>query len=284
MLQALVDAEHPPERQGRRRHLHRLRPAGAHRLGGDGPGQQHAGIHRPGRRPQHRRGHRPGRHIDDPGEVHPVGDSVIEADQDVQRCRVDLHQVTRRGYRYLPERPLRTGCQRPAGLRRPGRVPAGLQPAEQAVKGPPRRHRRRFPARLRQDLPGPPEHEHRSPRRLVSRLADGLAHRRDHGVAGPAVRRHLLAAPAVDHAEQTLLLITPPPLGDRVRGHRVPGGGQLRRLGLLPAGQREHRRVILRFRDRSFFRVRRDPAQHLDDVPLPPQRLLHNLRGQVVKP
>ncbi len=67
-------------------------------------------------------------------------------------------------------------------------------------------------------------------------------------------------------------------------GHRMAGSRQLRRLGLLPAGQREHRRVILRPRNRSCFRIRRNPPQHLDDMPLPPQRLLDHLSGQVVKP
>ena len=235
-------------------------------------------------RPQHRRGHRPGRDVDDPGQVHPVGHPVIQADQDVQRCRVDLHQVTGRGNRHLPERPPGARCQRPAGLRRPGRVPADLQPAEQTVKRPPRRHRRRLTARLGEDLPSPPENEHRGPRRLVRRLADGLPHGRNHGVARPAVRVHLLAGPAVDHAGQALLLVTPPPLGDRAGSHRAPGGRQFRRLGLFPAGKREHSRVILGPRGRSFFRVRRNPAQHFDDMPLPPPGLLRNLRGQVIQP
>ena len=109
VLQALVDAEHPPERQGGHGHLHGLGPAGAHRLRGDGPASSTLASTDlvVGRS---RRGHRPGRDVDDPGEVHPVRDSVIKADQDVQRCRVDLHQVTGCGHRHLPERPLGTAA------------------------------------------------------------------------------------------------------------------------------------------------------------------------------
>ena len=62
---------------------------------------------------------------------------AVQADQDVQRGGVDLHQVTGRCRGHLPERPLRAAGQRPAGARRPGRVPTVLKPAEQAVKSAP---------------------------------------------------------------------------------------------------------------------------------------------------
>ena len=119
--------------------------------------------------------------------------------------------------------------------------------------------------------PGEPGQRPRPrPRRSHPASATSWALRRP-GRTGPPMRRKTLADPVVDHAEQPAFLIAAPPLLDHAGGHREPGRGQLAGLGLLPAGQRDRRRIIFRPRQGARLSVWRNPAQHLDDMPLPPQ-------------
>ena len=57
---------------------------------------------------------------------------------------------------------------------------------------------------------------------------------------------------------------------ERASCHRVPGRRQFCDLGLLPAGQRMPRRVVLRPGNRVRRGLRRQTTQHFQDVALPP--------------
>ena len=69
------------------------------------------------------------------------------------------------------------------------------------------------------------------------------------------------------------LLVTAPVVRDRARGRLVPSSSEFDRLRPFPRGQRTGQGV-LRLRLRARHSTWRQPTQHLQDVPLPPQCLL----------
>ncbi len=112
--QALVQLEEAAVRQHRPGHLQCVHPARPHRLGGDGAGQQHAGVDRLGGRPQHRGGQGAGGDVDHAGQLDLAGHPVVEENlglklDDEQRRRTpvlrdDLLPQSRHE-RPLPRRP-----------------------------------------------------------------------------------------------------------------------------------------------------------------------------------
>ena len=238
MLHPGVDVQQPLVGKRGAGHRQRVRPARPHRLGGDGAGQQHAGVHRLGGRPQHGRRHGPGRDIDHARQIDPAGHAVVQAHQHIQRSGVHLHHLTWRLRVRPTERPARPVSQRPAGASRPGGVLARRQLFQQPVKtalGRQLDHAR--PVSVFQDLAGPPEQVGRRPRGLLLRRGDRLLHRLHHSRIHLPVRGGGLAAPVVGHPGHATSLVTASAFGDRARRHRPPRRGQLGRLGLFPAGQ-----------------------------------------------
>jgi hypothetical protein len=184
---------------------------------------------------------------------------VLTGRYNVQRRRVDLHQLTRRRHRHLPERLVRPVGQRPPGRCRPRHVFARRELVEQPIERALRGHRHRITAGSQQLL-GAPQHEPSRARGGVRGLSDRHAHRFDYRPVHPAEPRRAARHPLVNQPEQPLFLIAQPMSADRAERHRDTGRVQLGNLRPLPAGQRPLCRVILRPQLAALSSSRRRPC------------------------
>lgn len=236
VLRSFVDGQQAAVRQHRAVHLQRVDPARPHQFRRDSASQQHAGVDRLRRGPEYRRCQRPGRDVDHSGQFDLADDSVVDADHDIQRSGVDLHELARSRHRQLSEQgggPV--GC-RPAGDRRPGRVRARRQPVQQTVERSPRRQFGQVPAVLPDDLPRPPDQVGPIACRGLDAFLDRLPHRRDEGVR--CVTELLaLADRTVVHepgqSDQAVLHVTASPQPHRAGLDLVAEGREFGSLGLL---------------------------------------------------
>jgi hypothetical protein len=283
VLQPLIYLRQPAVRQHRPGHAQRVRPPWPHRLRGHRAGQQQRRVHRLGRRPQHRRRDRPRGQVDDPAQLDPVDQAVVQHHPHVQRRGIDLGPLAwaHRGDR--AERPVRPLGQRPAGAGRSEGVPARRDlPGQPVERRPGRHHRRRVDAVLAgQDLLHPPPQPGDRPGGPVRLLRYGLLNRLQDTLIGPGTRP--AGGPVVDQAPDPPCLIGQPLPLERAQRHLVPAPGQLADLGQLPLPQRARGQIVLRPGPGPFPGLRRDAGDHLDDVTLPPARLVHRLRGKAVQ-